>query len=261
MNMSMAVASSPPDPQYSVLTIPLNAMTIPDLVEHMDRWIQSGERGRCITFANVHVVMEAHHDPDFHSVLTDARAFNVPDGMPLVWLGKLRGMRLRHRLYGPDVMRAFCALAARKGYRHFFYGGAEGVPELLAANLVCEFQGTKVAGMYSPPFRALTKEEDDEVVRRINDAQPDVLWLGLGCPKQEKWAYEHRSRLNVPIIASVGQAFDLYSGRVTQAPAWMRNSGFEWLFRLITNPRRLWRRYLVYNSQFLFLLMREWAGI
>jgi N-acetylglucosaminyldiphosphoundecaprenol N-acetyl-beta-D-mannosaminyltransferase len=260
MNMSIAVASRAPDPKYSVLDIPLNAMTIPELVAQMERWIQNGDRGRCITFANVHVVMEAQKDFNFHKILTDERVFNVPDGMPLIWLGRLRGFNLKRRLYGPDVMQAFCEVAARKGYRHFFYGGADGVPELVAENLSRELQGMKVAGTFSPPFRALTKEEDDEVVSIINDARPDVLWIGLGCPKQERWAYEHRSRLNVPIIASVGQAFDLYSGRASKAPTWMRNNGLEWLFRLITNPRRLWRRYLIYNSQFLFFLAREWIG-
>lgn len=247
--------------EYKVLQVPLNALSIPELIAKMEGWIQGGDHGHCITFTNVHVVMEARHDPSFREVLSDAMTFNVPDGMPLIWLGRLRGFNLKRRLYGPDVMHAFCKVAARKGYRHFFYGGAQGVPETLAINLMGEFQGTNVAGMYSPPFRSLTKEEDDHIVRMINDAKPDVLWIGLGCPKQEKWAFEHRSRLDVPIIASVGQAFDIYSGRISQAPAWMRNAGLEWLFRLLTNPRRLWKRYLLYNSQFLFFVALEWMGI
>lgn len=261
MNVSTAIASECFSPEYSVLQIPLNAMTIPELVELMESWIHSGDQGRCLNFANVHVVMEARRDPLFYAVLTDPQVFNVPDGMPLVWLGKLRGMRLNKRLYGPDVMQAFCATAAQKGYRHYFYGGARGVPERLAANLKNEFAGTVIAGCFSPPFRPLTKREDDDAVQRINDAQPDILWVGLGCPKQEKWAFEHRSVLKVPIIASVGQAFDIHSGRIAQAPAWMRNNGLEWIFRLMSNPRRLWKRYLVYNSQFLYLLAREWTGV
>jgi len=134
--------------------------------------------------------MEARRDPLLYSVLTDEMTLNVPDGMPLVWLGRLQGVTLERRVYGPDVMLEFCAMTARKGYRHFFYGGAPGVPELLAANLKRRFEGLQVVGMYSPPFRPLSEDEDEEVVRMINEARPDVLWLGLGCPKQEKWAHE-----------------------------------------------------------------------
>ncbi len=261
MNISVTIPTSSIPSDFTVLRVPLKAVTIPELIVQMEAWIQSGVRGRCITFTNVHVVMEARRDPVFHRILSDEMTFNVPDGMPLIWMGRLRGFNLKRRVYGPDVMHAFCAVAARRGYRHFFYGGAKGVPESLAANLRSEFGGTNIVGMHSPPFRPLTKEEDDAVVRMINEAKPDVLWIGLGCPKQEKWAFEHRSRLNVPIIASVGQAFDIYSGRTVQAPGWMRDSGLEWLFRLATNPRRLWKRYLVYNSQFLFFVAREMIGI
>lgn len=248
-------------PRYAVLNVPLRVVTIPELVHQMSQWIERKDWGHCISFVNVHVVIEAWRDPQFHSVLTDEMSFNVPDGMPLVWLGRLRGFKLRRRVYGPDTMLAFCEGAARRGYRHFFYGGAPGVPERLAANLQRQFEGMKVVGMYSPPYRQLNQDEDEEVVTMINEARPDVLWLGLGCPKQEKWAFAHRSRLRVPIIASVGQAFDIHAGQTTQAPAWMRENGLEWLFRFVTNPRRLWKRYLVYNSQFIFLVAREWLGI
>jgi N-acetylglucosaminyldiphosphoundecaprenol N-acetyl-beta-D-mannosaminyltransferase len=124
-----------------------------------------------------------------------------------------------------------------------------------------DFPGCEVVGLYSPPFRPLTAAEDEMVTEMINEARPDVLWIGLGCPKQEKWAFAHRSTLNVPILASVGQAFDIYSKAIKQAPAWMRNNGLEWLYRLVTNPKRLWRRYLVYNSQFLFFLALERMGL
>jgi len=261
MSTSAVVSPSPAQPEFSILGVPLRAVQIPELITQMEQWIERGERGHCITFANVHVVMEARRDRSFQNILADQAVFNVPDGMPLIWFGRVHGFDLRRRVYGPDLMRAFCETAALKGYRHFFYGGATGVPERLAANIERECPGTKIVGTYSPPFRPLTTEEDDGVVEMINAAQPDVLWLGLGCPKQEKWAYEHRSRLHVPVIASVGQAFDIYSGHVKQAPSWMRENGMEWFYRLITNPRRLWRRYLVYNSQFVFLLARERIGL
>lgn len=261
MSMSTLVPSSFAQSEYSILGVPLKAIEIPELVLQMEQWIDWGERGHCLTFANVHVVMEAQRDQAFLEVLLDDAVLNVPDGMPLIWLGRALGFDLKRRVYGPDLMRAFCESAARKGYRHFFYGGAPGVPEQLASNIKTQYPGSKVVGMYSPPFRSMTQAEDDAVVAKINAAHPDVLWLGLGCPKQEKWAYEHRSRLHVPVIASVGQAFDIYSGRVKQAPAWMRESGLEWFYRLITNPRRLWKRYLVYNSQFIFSLARERIGL
>jgi len=261
MSTSAVVSSSLVQPEYSILGVPLKAIEIPELISQMERWIDRGERGKCLTFANVHVVMEAQRDRSFHNTLSDTAVFNVPDGMPLVWLGRVFGFALKQRVYGPDLMHAFCETAARKGYRHFFYGGAPGVPERLAANIKKMFPGSNVVGMHSPPFRPLTEAEDDEVVQMINAACPDVLWLGLGCPKQEKWAYEHRSRLHVPVIASVGQAFDIYSGNIRQAPSWMRENGLEWFYRLISNPRRLWKRYLVYNSQFVLLLARERIGL
>jgi N-acetylglucosaminyldiphosphoundecaprenol N-acetyl-beta-D-mannosaminyltransferase len=261
MNLSASLPVPSAQPDFSVLDVPLKALEIPELIAQMERWIARGEHTRCINFANVHVVMEARRDHLFHAILADERMFNVPDGMPLIWLARLQGFDLKRRVYGPDLMRDFCAVGANKGYRHFFYGGARGVAEQLAANLQSQYPGTQVVGAYSPPFRPLTEVEDEDVIAMINAARPDILWLGLGCPKQEKWAFEHRLRLNVPIVASVGQAFDIHSGRIRQAPTWMRENGLEWLYRLVSNPGRLWKRYLVYNSQFVFLVARERMGL
>jgi N-acetylglucosaminyldiphosphoundecaprenol N-acetyl-beta-D-mannosaminyltransferase len=240
---------------YHVLGIPLAPVQIPDLIAQMETWIAERGRRKCVTFANVHVVMEAQRDKEFRSVLDGDHAFIVPDGKPLVWLGRWAGFPLKHRVYGPDVMRDFIALTAGKGYRHFFYGGSPGVPETLRTNFTEKFPGTEVAGVYSPPFRELSQSEDEDVVQLINSARPDVLWVGLGCPKQEKWAFEHRDRLRVPVIAAVGQAFDIHAGRVRQAPRWMRDRGLEWLFRFGCEPRRLWKRYLIYNSQFIWRVL------
>jgi N-acetylglucosaminyldiphosphoundecaprenol N-acetyl-beta-D-mannosaminyltransferase len=261
--MAATVVSSNPliHPEFAVLGVPLKAVQIPELITQMEQWIEGGDHGHCITFANVHVVMEARRDPAFYRILMDESTFSVPDGMPLIWSGRMQGYDLKRRVYGPDLMHDFCGATAARGYRHFFYGGAPGVPELLVANLRRQNEGTKIVGTYSPPFRPLTMEEDDEVVAMINASQPDILWLGLGCPKQEKWAFEHHSRLHVPVIASVGQAFDIHSGHTRQAPAWMREGGLEWMYRLMTNPRRLWKRYLIYNSQFIFLLTREFMKL
>lgn len=243
--------------QYRVLGVPLGALQIPELIEQIEHWIQARDSTHCITFANVHVVIESRHDPIFHATLQEHDVLNVPDGAPLIWMARLHGFALQRRVYGPDFMHDFFAYTPQKDYRHFFYGGAPGVPERLAVSLIRDFPGLKVAGTYSPPFRPLSQEEDEQVIKMINAACPDVLWVGLGCPKQEKWSFEHRKQLEVPVLAAVGQAFDIYAGVVQQAPIWMREHGLEWLFRLAHEPRRLWKRYLFYNSEFLWCILLE----
>ncbi len=166
--------------------------------------------------------------------------------MPIVWLLRARGFQHVERVYGPDLMQAVCANGLERGYRHYFYGGAEGIPERLAQRLQEQFPGLCVAGTYSPPFRALTPEEDQAVIRRIQAARPDIVWVGISSPKQEAWMYNHVERLGVPALIGVGAAFDFLSGAKRQAPRWIQRSGFEWLFRLACEPRRLWKRYLQY---------------
>jgi N-acetylglucosaminyldiphosphoundecaprenol N-acetyl-beta-D-mannosaminyltransferase len=261
MQKSCATGILSPAKFYNVLGIPLGALQIPELISRMERWIQAREYGHCITFANVHVVMESQHDPTFNAVLKSAQMLNVPDGKPLVWVARRRGFALQRRVYGPELMHEFCASTTAKGYRHFFYGGAQGIPEKLATAMAREFPGINVVGTYSPPFRPLSVAEDAEVVEMINATCPDVLWLGLGCPKQEKWAFEHRGRLKVPVLAAVGQAFDIHAGVARQAPRWAREHGLEWLFRLAHEPRRLWKRYLFYNSEFLWCILLERFGL
>jgi N-acetylglucosaminyldiphosphoundecaprenol N-acetyl-beta-D-mannosaminyltransferase len=185
----------------------------------------------------------------------------TPDGMPLVFLGRWLGHYHVERVYGPDVMLAFSELSAARGYTHFYYGGAEGLPEKLADTLRQRFPGLKVVGTYSPPFRALTPEEDQAIVERINAANPDVVWVGLGCPKQDIWMAQHRDKLHAPVLIGVGAAFDFLSGQKQQAPHWMQRYSLEWLYRLAHEPRRLWRRYLLYNPYFIFLVLLQIAGL
>jgi N-acetylglucosaminyldiphosphoundecaprenol N-acetyl-beta-D-mannosaminyltransferase len=170
------------------------------------------------------------------------------------------GFRHVERVYGPDLMLAVCEHSAKRGYRHFFYGGAPGVTEKLAVQLRSRFPGLQVAGTYSPPFRPLTPEEDREVVERINSSQPDIVWVGIGAPKQERWMAEHVGRLCAPVLIGVGAAFDFHGGLKKQAPRWMQKSGLEWSFRLMSEPRRLWRRYLVNNPFFLWLIFLQALG-
>ncbi|MGB2957415.1 MAG: WecB/TagA/CpsF family glycosyltransferase, partial [Bacteroidota bacterium] len=178
-----------------------------------------------------------------------------------VWMLRLKGNPIKKRVYGPDMMLRLCDEASRHGWRCFLYGGESGTLELLRNNLLQRFPSLQIVGTHSPPFRSLSPEEDATVCEMINAARPDILWVGLGGPKQDRWMYDHRDRLNVSVMHGVGAAFDFLSGRVPQAPRWMMNSGLEWLFRLAVEPRRLWRRYTITNLKFLYYLFaREVLG-
>ena len=244
---------------FDVLGVQVQAAQIDDAVARMEKWIHDGDRCRTIAPTSMHGIVEAQHDPSLKEILNSTDAV-VPDGMPLVWLGRRAGHCLPRRVYGPDLMLEFCEKTAGRGYRHFFYGGEPGVPERLAESLQRRFPSLQVCGTLSPPFRPLDPTEDQEIVALICRASPDVLWVGLGTPKQERWMHEHRDKLRVPVVASVGAAFDFLSGRRRQAPLWMREHGLEWLFRLLKEPRRLWRRYLLHGAQFLFYVLRDIVG-
>jgi N-acetylglucosaminyldiphosphoundecaprenol N-acetyl-beta-D-mannosaminyltransferase len=232
---------------FKVLGVRVHAVQIPDVIARMENWIAARNPCRFIAVTGMHGVTEAQHDPFFKQILNSADLV-VPDGMPLVWLGRHHGYPLGRRVYGPELMQTFCRATGCK-YRHFFYGGMPGVAALMA-NVLQSQHGISVAGHYAPPFRPLSNQEDEEIVALINAARPDVLWVGLSTPKQERWMYEHRPRLVVPAMVGVGAAFDLNSGRSRQAPSWMREHGLEWSFRLLQEPRRLWKRYLIYGSEF-----------
>jgi N-acetylglucosaminyldiphosphoundecaprenol N-acetyl-beta-D-mannosaminyltransferase len=205
-------------------------------------------------------VMESKRDKQLRRIHNDA-GLVTPDGMPLVWLSRLHGHDHAERVYGPDLMLALCEHSLSKGYKHYFYGGGEGVHERLAKNLQQRFPGLRVVGGYSPPFRSLTREEDEQVAQSINAADPDIVWIGLSTPKQERWMAEHVGRLTAPVLIGVGAAFDFHSGLKKQAPRWMQRGGLEWLFRLATEPGRLWRRYLVNNPLFVLLVLQQALGL
>jgi N-acetylglucosaminyldiphosphoundecaprenol N-acetyl-beta-D-mannosaminyltransferase len=236
---------------FPVLGVRVDAVQIPDAIARIEAWATNRDGCHYVVVADMHVISQAKHDPGFRKVL-DSADFLVPDGTPLVWIGRLHGHALRRRVSGPELMLSFFDATARKGFRHFFYGGAPGIPELLAENLQKRFPGTIIAGTYSPPFRQLTAEEDSRIMDMIRQAHPDVVWVGLGAPKQERWMYEHRDRLGLAVLIGVGAAFDLHAGTRKQAPVWMRENGFEWLFRLFQEPQRLWRRYLLHGSKFVY---------
>jgi len=235
----------------------VDAVQIPDVIAVMQDWIARRDACRYVAVTGMHGITEAQHDQQFNQVL-NAAGLVVPDGYPLVWIGRRRGLsHLKRRVYGPELMASFCEVTAKHGYRHFFYGGAPGVAEDLAARFAARYPGMIAVGTYCPPYRALTPKEDAAVVAQIEQSRADVVWVGLSTPKQERWMFEHRTRLRVPVLVGVGAAFDFHTQRLAQAPEWMRENGLEWFFRLVREPKRLWRRYLIYGSEFVYLAALE----
>ena len=244
--------------QFRVLGVSVDALQIPGVVELAERWIAARSACHCIAFTGMHGISETRRDPSFKKTLNSADLV-VADGMPLVWLGRWHGCAMRRRVYGPELMETFCRKTGPL-YQHYFYGGGPGVADRLA-DILKQRYGVRSVGTYSPPFRPLTEEEKVEVDRRIQAAAPDVVWVGLSTPKQERWMHEHRSRLSVPVMAGVGAAFDFIAGTARQSPAWMQENGLEWFFRLTHEPRRLWRRYLVNGSGFVWSVSLELLGL
>jgi N-acetylglucosaminyldiphosphoundecaprenol N-acetyl-beta-D-mannosaminyltransferase len=243
---------------FSVLGAPVHAVQIPDAIEQIETWIRERRTGQFIAVTGMHGVSESLRDPEFRRILKSA-SLVVPDGMPLVWIGRSKGFPMKRRCYGPELMERFCRQTGER-YRHFLYGGTQGVAEHLAQVLEQRYR-VRVVGTYSPPFRPLTDEENSELYAHIGDAKPDLVWVGLSTPKQERWMYEHRAQLCVPVLVGVGAAFDFLTGRTKQAPLWVRENGLEWLFRLLSEPRRLWRRYLVQGSHFVWNVGLEMLGL
>ncbi|MHB8383524.1 MAG: WecB/TagA/CpsF family glycosyltransferase [Candidatus Binataceae bacterium] len=239
----------------NILGVGVSAINMPIALDTIADWIARREPNYvCVT--GVHGVMESHRSPELREIHNRA-GMVTPDGMPLVWLARLMGFRNVARVYGPDLMLAICERSIGAGWRHFLYGGAPNVPELLARKLSGRFAGIEIAGMYSPPYRALSAVEDDDIAGRINDSGADIVWVGLSTPKQERWMAAHRAALNVPVLIGCGAAFDFHAGLKTQAPRWIQRSGFEWMFRLLSEPRRLGPRYLVNNPMFVGLVIRQ----
>jgi N-acetylglucosaminyldiphosphoundecaprenol N-acetyl-beta-D-mannosaminyltransferase len=241
--------------RVDVLGVRVSALNITQALDRIDAWIRSRDPHYvCVT--GVHGVMESRRDAALRRIHNEA-GMVTPDGMPLVWLARHAGYGHVERVYGPDLMLACCRASIDRGYRHYFYGGSEGVADLLASRLAERFPGLCVAGTCTPPFRELTADEDDEIIGRINASRPDIVWVGLSTPKQERWMHAHVRRLSAPVLIGVGAAFDFHAGLKRQAPGWMQRSGLEWSFRLMTEPRRLWRRYLRNNPAFVWAVLLQ----
>jgi N-acetylglucosaminyldiphosphoundecaprenol N-acetyl-beta-D-mannosaminyltransferase len=233
----------------AILGVPLAMTDYDEAMDVMDELVASRGRGY-VCAAPVHALMKARDQYETRRALLGS-TLTVPDGMPLVWAARLLGERLEDRVYGPELMRRFNDRCAANGRRVWLYGGRDqGSLVQLTLSLRRTHPGIQIVGGYSPPFRPLTPEEEGELVAQINDARPDVLWVGIGVPKQEKWMARMRDRLEVPVMCGVGAAFDFHAGRISQAPRWMQVHGLEWVYRISQEPRRLLPRYLVYNPRF-----------
>ncbi len=243
----------------NVLGVGVSPINMGLALEQITRAVVNKQKGYvCVT--GVHGVSEAQADEDFRLILN--RAFLcTPDGMPLVWVGRWQGQKEMDRVYGPDLMLAVMALSEKAGWRHYFYGGANGAAQLLKTKLLQRFPAVHIVGVFEPPFRPLNPDEQQRLKEELRVAQPDIFWVGLSTPKQERFMAQYLDQLDVTLMFGVGAAFDILGGRVRQAPKWMQRSGLEWLFRLCREPRRLWKRYFKNNPLFLIRLFCQCTGL
>ncbi|HSR87984.1 MAG TPA: WecB/TagA/CpsF family glycosyltransferase, partial [Pontiella sp.] len=236
--------------------VSLPAMSIQDACSRVVDWVESGQK-HYVNVCTADTVVQCYDQPQLGKIVMES-GMATTAGMPLVWLARRFGFKGATRVHGYDLMLELCAAGEERGITHYFYGATDEVLEQLRENLLQRFPNLKIAGMYSPPFRSLSEDEKDAVAERINAADPDLVWCGLGTPKQDYWVAEFRSRLNAAVLLAVGDAFNFHAGHVRQAPRWMMRSGLEWLFRLCVEPRRLWRRYIIGNPRFIIQTMKQW---
>jgi N-acetylglucosaminyldiphosphoundecaprenol N-acetyl-beta-D-mannosaminyltransferase len=246
-------------PTADVLGVGLALIDYDETLDWIDAMVASRSRG-FLCACNVHTVMASREDPELRAAL-DAASINVPDGQPLVWAINALGYSLAGRVYGPELMSRACERAVSPGHRFYLYGGRnQGALVQLALNLRQRYPGVKIVGGYSPPHRPLAGDETGAIADEINQSRADVVWAGIGVPKQEKWMAHMRPLLEAPVLVGVGAAFDFHAGLVPQAPPWIQESGLEWAYRLAREPRRLWRRYLRYNPKFVGAFARQLAA-
>lgn len=241
--------------RFQVLGTGVSITNMPDTLATLEKWVTSGAKHYvCVT--GVHGVMESHNDPKLREI-HNASGLTVPDGMPLVWAGKIYGNRQVGRVYGPDLMLEVCGISVRRGFTHFLYGGNVGVAKKLKANLEKRFPGIAIVGTFTPPFRHLNAREQEELKRQVAACRPDFFWVGLSTPKQERFMYDFLPRLDTRVMLGVGAAFDIHAGLCSDPPAWIKTSGMQWFYRLCQDPRRLWKRYLTHNPVFVRKFLRQ----
>jgi N-acetylglucosaminyldiphosphoundecaprenol N-acetyl-beta-D-mannosaminyltransferase len=243
-----------------ILGVPVHVMGGDQAIRSMEQWITKPDGSHWIALTSSHGIVEGFKYPEFKAILKSA-SLSLPDGK---WTGRFAGWRrgcAPRQIRGADLLQKFCAVANKEGYGNFFYGDTEEVLADLTSQLRERFPALNVVGTYSPPFRELSSEEDTRIMNLINEAAPDVLWVGLGLPKQERWIYEHLDRLHVPVVVAVGAAFKFVSGKVKCSPNWVSDCGLEWAWRFMHEPRRLWHRVLIYGNQFLTHAVLELSGL
>jgi N-acetylglucosaminyldiphosphoundecaprenol N-acetyl-beta-D-mannosaminyltransferase len=243
----------------NLLGVGISAIDMQEALRRSEQLLQQRRKGYiCVT--GIHGIMEAQRDAGFRAILN--RSFLcTPDGMPTVWVGRAQGHRRMRRVYGPDFMLEMCRMSPSRGYRHFLYGGNPGVAEKLKRRLESRVPGISIVGTFTPPFRELTSAEDREFIAMMAEVGPDVIWVGLSTPKQERFMAGMIDRLDTCLMVGVGAAFDIHAGLLPDAPMWMKSAGLQWLHRLLNEPRRLWRRYLRNNPEFLWNISLQLAGI
>jgi len=248
------------EPSVRILGSRVHLVSASRAVDHIERWIGApGGRCRRVVVTGFHGLWEAHVNPPFGAILNSAELW-APDGILPVWVARLRGYRNVTRAPGADIMRQYFQRAAAKGYSSYFYGDTEHTLSALQRRLSRDYPGHRIAGACSPPFRPLTPAEDQEIISRINAARPDVLWVGLGMPKQELWIHRHLEQLQVPAAIGVGAAFAFAAGTVGRCPDWIGRMGFEWVYRFLKEPKKLWRRDLIDGPRFLWHLGLDWIA-
>jgi N-acetylglucosaminyldiphosphoundecaprenol N-acetyl-beta-D-mannosaminyltransferase len=243
----------------NVLGVCVSAVNMEQAILACDSLIAGNDHGY-VSVTGVHGIMEAQSDPSFRATLNQS-FLCVPDGMPMVWVGRLQGHRNMRRVYGPDFMLEFLRHSVARNYRHFLYGGKQGVAGELATELCRRFVGLQIVGTYTPPFRPLSADEESELAATLQACKPDVIWVGLSTPKQERFMAQYLNRLDTKLMIGVGAAFDVHTGNMKDAPAWVKAAGLQWLHRLLQEPRRLWRRYLLNNPRFLFRIALQFANV
>jgi N-acetylglucosaminyldiphosphoundecaprenol N-acetyl-beta-D-mannosaminyltransferase len=245
-------------PRVNVLGVGISVLNLDSAVTTLAAARAAGQHGY-VTVTGVHGVIESQDDPELRRI-HNASLLSTPDGMPMVWMGRIRGFREMDRVYGPDLMERLMAWSQTSGATHYFFGGNTGVAEELKAKMEQRFPGVRIVGTHTPPFRPLTEDELNALGAEVARLQPDFFWVGLSTPKQERFMAAHGQRLNARILIGVGAAFDFHAGRVTQAPRWIQRSGLEWLFRLTKDFKRLWPRYSRIVPRFLFQATGQLLG-
>jgi N-acetylglucosaminyldiphosphoundecaprenol N-acetyl-beta-D-mannosaminyltransferase len=241
--------------EFRIMGVRINALDVPLTVRIIDSWIRRKQR-EYVVLTGAHGVIEMQDDPELRRINNEA-GLTTPDGMSVVWVGRQKGFAETRKTYAPDLMLATFEAGVEKGWRHYLYGGTEGVAGRLAAAMQQKFPGVIICGTYTPGFTPLTPIETEEITAAIEAAAPDIVWCGLGCPKQERWMAKFRPRLSAPVLIGVGAGFDFLSGTKTVAPRWISLSGFEWLYRTVQEPRRLAKRYLRVVPRFIAGAVRE----